>query len=221
MFSHSWPQMWVTAGTTGLDTSYVDAGELIDIIYEPITWLTLIQNDMLWSAFRCGRWHSRHDCHDGRKVLIRNQRMREEPDIDERWARTAASSGHRPAGVRVTRHQRAAVFFIDDDATHTYKHRYTQRLWSDVSHTHTHSRLTQSLKSLVLCCYQKKKNQDDTTLCAVKTKKWDEKNWSIIYRFSLTQCRILDEGLLTQENQHSLHTSSSSFSHEKSKSETF
>lgn len=157
MFSHSWPQMWVTAGTTGLDTSYVDAGELIDIIYEPITWLTLIQNDMLWSAFRCGRWHSRHDCHDGRKVLIRNQRMREEPDIDERWARTAASSGHRPAGVRITRHQRAAVFFIDDDATHTYKHRYTQRLWSDVSHTHTHSRLTQSLKSLVLCCYQKKK----------------------------------------------------------------
>lgn len=56
-----------------------------------------------------------------------------------------------------------------------------------------------------VCCKSKKK------------KKKIQKNSDNINKSSLPRCCILNEGLLTQDNQYSLHTSSSSFSHDKSK----
>lgn len=140
------------------------------------------------------------------------------------WTLSQDSGQLRPSTCRRTRHTASTcsrVLHRRRRNSHIQTQIHTETLEWCLTHTHTQQTHTEPEIIGALLLPKKKKNQDDTTLCAVKTKKWDEKNWSIIYRFSLTQCRILDEGLLIQENQHSLHTSSSSFSHEKSKSETF
>ena len=119
-------------------------------------------------VFLCDRRSPRHVCYDRREVSVWNDGLREEPGTNERPAGTAASPGHRPANLRSPRHQRAAVLFIDR-STHTHKHTnthiHTQRLWSDVRHTHTQQTHTERLGALLLPKKTKKKTWWHNRIC--------------------------------------------------------
>lgn len=137
----------------------------------------------------------KHGFYDRREVLVGNDGLCEEPDTDERSAGPAARPGHRPASPRSPRRQRAAVLFIGGSihTKHTYAstrihtHTHTQRLWSDVTHTHTADshretsthRAWCKLGALLLPKNKQTEKQDDTTgyvsLCAVKPKNKREK----------------------------------------------
>lgn len=126
-----------------------------------------------------------------------------------------------PTCSRALHRQRREQTWRRHTRTHT-----PHRDYGVMSDTHTHTQQThterlthrQADTNLVLCCYQNMTTQHNRIYSSVcsktkKKKKWNNK--TTLTHFS--QCCILDEGLLTQEKQFSLHTSSSSFSHEKSK----